>query len=100
MKSIQMSRFALLIAMAVSMVLGGVMATLNGGIPGAYAAEAAVEHPGDVGTYEFTIAVNPEDELLEAFLVDTRTGEVFRGDYDSMEKAILWRKYVSPKFRH
>ena len=94
MKTIKVPRVVLFIAMVFGMALGGAVDRFNPGIAAANAAD-----PGVAGTYGFTVALNPEDDLLEAFLVDSRTGAVYRGDYDSAEKDIIWRKYVSAKFR-
>ncbi len=94
MKTIKVPRVVLFIAMVFGMALGGAVGRFNPGIAAANAAD-----PGVAGTYAFAVALNPEDDLLEAFLVDSRTGEVYRGDYDSAEKDIIWRRYVSAKFR-
>lgn len=94
MKNIQIPRFVLLAALATAMVLGVVVAKFYTGIANANAAT------GDdmVGSYAFTVTLNPDDNLLEAFLVDTRNGTVYRGDYDRQKKDIVWIKYVSAKF--
>ncbi len=95
MKTIQIPRVVLFAAIIIGMILGGAAGGPGKGIASANAAAAQ----GTAGTFAFTVALNPEDELLEAFLVDTRTGAVYRGDYDSGEKDIVWRKYVSAKFK-
>ncbi len=95
MKMIKVPRVVLFIAMVFGMILGGAAGGPGKGIA---SANAAAEQ-GVAGTYAFAVALNPDDDLLEAFLVDSRTGEVYRGDYDSAEKDIIWRKYVSAKFR-
>ena len=96
MKMIQIPRFVMFLAIATAMVLGVVLGKFEIGIADANA--ATDEDP--VGRYGFTVTLNPDDNLLEAFLVDTQNGAVYRGDYDSMEKDIIWIKYVSPKFKN
>ena len=95
MKTIQIPRVVLFTAIVIGMILGGAAGGFGNGIA---SANAAVQQ-GTTGTYAFTVALNPDDDLLEAFLVDTRTGEVYRGDYDRVEKDIVWRTYVSAKFK-
>ncbi len=52
-----------------------------------------------IGTYSFTVVLNPESNLLEAFLLDTRDGSVYSGGFDKTEGDIIWKRYVSPKFK-
>jgi hypothetical protein len=96
MKNIQIPRFVMLAALATAMALGVVVGKFDTGIAHANAATG----DGMVGSYAFTVTLNPDDNLLEAFLVDTRSGAVYRGDYDSQKKDIIWIKYVSGKFRN
>ena len=96
MKMIQIPRFVMFLAIASALALGVVLGKFESGIA---PANAATGQDG-AGTYAFTVTLNPDDNLLEAFLVDTRSGAVYRGDYDSVEKDIVWIKYVSAKFKN
>ncbi len=96
MKMIQIPRFVMFLAIATAMALGVVLGNFATGVA---PANAATSQDG-AGTYAFTVTLNPDDNLLEAFLVDTRNGAVYRGDYDSQQKDIVWIKYVSAKFKN
>ncbi len=96
MKMIQMPRIVFSVAIAAAMAIGGVVGNFATGVA---PANAATSQDG-AGPYAFTVTLNPDDDLLEAFLVDTRSGAVYRGDYDSQDKEIVWIRYVSPKFKN
>ena len=89
-------RVVFLTALISGLIAGGLLGGLSNGIGNAHA--ETMPGPAPAGSFELTMVLNPDDNLLEAFLVDTRTGAVYRGDYDGAEKEVIWRKYVTARF--
>jgi hypothetical protein len=83
--------------MLLALVVTGVVAYILGA-SGTKVGLAQGERTGQVGTYQFSVQLNPEQKLLEAMLLDTRTGAVYTGGFDQNEQAIVWKPYVEPKF--
>lgn len=81
-------------------VLAIVAVTCIVGSTGTGNADATASAPAarEAGTYQFTVVLNPKDNKLEAFLLDTRTGAVYKGDFNQDQKKIMWHKYVEPEF--
>ncbi len=46
------------------------------------------------GTYQFSVTTTPEKKLLQSWLLDTRTGTVYKGRFVEAEGAIVWQHYV------
>ncbi len=92
MKELRVSAFASVLAIvAVACIVGSA---------GAGNADVKASDPSarEAGTYQFTVVFEPKDKVLEAFLLDTRTGAVYEGKFNQNSKKIMWHKYVEPEF--
>ncbi|OJW13029.1 MAG: hypothetical protein BGO49_19665 [Planctomycetales bacterium 71-10] len=51
---------------------------------------------GGPGPYQFTGQWNYNRQVMDAYLLDARTGAVYSAGYDEARKSFVWHPYVQP----